>query len=65
MGKSQIKSQVQITNQWQNDLNENLKSKIKSEINFTTMSIFGKCSVYIITIEYQILQKLQLFYIRS
>jgi len=29
MGKSQIKSQVQITNHWQNDLNQNLKSKIK------------------------------------
>jgi len=33
MGKSQIKSQVQITNHWQkNDLNENLKSKVKSQI---------------------------------
>jgi len=38
MGKSQIKSQVQII--CKNDLNQNLKSKIKSQINFTEMSNF-------------------------
>ena len=32
MGKSQIKSQVQITNNWQKWFKSNLKSKIKSQI---------------------------------